>query len=104
MKFLVAAVLAGLALAEVQDVACPTITRQILNPECSQACDSGDCTFVTTVRNPCGCPLSVPTATLLAPCNAGCPYNGCDVQFRSAQETCGPTTMTRTTSRTRTRP
>lgn len=102
MKFFAATVLLGLALADVQDVACPTITQQILNPGCSQACDNADCTYVTTVQNPCGCPASIPTATLLAPCDAGCPYNGCEVEFRSSQRTCGPTSMT-TTTRTRTR-
>lgn len=93
MKLLTTAVLVSLVLAEGLDVACPTVTKSILNPSCNQRCDdSNDCDFVTTVQNPCGCPTSVPTATLLAPCEAGCPYNGCNVQFRSVQETC--TTMT----------
>lgn len=91
MKFLAATLLVGLALAEVQDVACPTITKQMINPFCSKSCENADCTFVTTVKNPCGCPAAVPTATLLAPCDAGCPYNGCEVEFRSSQQTCRPT-------------
>lgn len=93
MKFLATAVLVGLTLAETLDVACPTVTKSILNPDCNKACGSADCSFVTTVQNPCGCPTAVPTATLLAPCEAGCPYDGCRVEYRSVQQTCSTTTQ-----------
>ncbi|KAL1869848.1 hypothetical protein VTK73DRAFT_2922 [Phialemonium thermophilum] len=83
--------LVGFVVAESLDVACPTVTQQILNPSCRKRCNSADCTFVTTVQNPCGCPATVPTATLLAPCEAGCPYDGCAVEFRSIQQSCTPT-------------
>ncbi|KAI8627021.1 hypothetical protein F5Y19DRAFT_487304 [Xylariaceae sp. FL1651] len=102
MKFLVAtftAALAGLTLAaDPADPAatmtpCPTITKQALNPTCDKTC-ANDCRIVSTIANPCGCPRQVPTATLLSPCNAECPYGGCDVRYRTSAEEC-PTRTTR---------
>ena len=85
----------GFGLADKLDLACPTITKQAINPECSKACNSADCAVITRVQNPCGCPSAIPTATLLEPCDAPCPYNGCDVEFRTSQQACGaPATAT----------
>ncbi|KAK3902224.1 hypothetical protein C8A05DRAFT_34090 [Staphylotrichum tortipilum] len=88
--------LAGLALgqADVQAV-CPTATRTIQNRSCRKTCAMSDCTFQTTIQNPCGCPATLPTATLIAPCDADCPYQGCDIDFRTAVLPC-PTTPTST--------
>ncbi|KAH8907597.1 hypothetical protein BR93DRAFT_869515, partial [Coniochaeta sp. PMI_546] len=84
-----------LALAdELAETACPTVTRQLINPSCSKDCDAGDCRFVTTIQNPCGCPAAVPTASLLEPCNAECPYGGCDIVFRTTKLPCPTTTTT----------
>lgn len=70
MKYLVAflSVTAGLALAEPNDVACPTVTTEILPRECDHRCARADCMFLSTVQNPCGCPAAIPTATLIYPC------------------------------------
>ena len=77
---------------------CPTATKTMQNRGCRNDCGAGDCNFVTTIRNPCGCPASIPTATLIAPCEADCPYNGCGIDFRTSALAC-PTTSS--TSRTR---
>lgn len=100
MKFLALTTIAvGLALADdLAETACPTVTRQLINPSCSKACDAGDCRFVTTIQNPCGCPAAVPTASLLQPCNAECPYGGCDIVFRTTKLPCPTTTTTSSTS------
>jgi hypothetical protein len=100
MKFLaLAAVVVGLVVADSLDTACPTVTRQLINPSCSKKCDEGDCRFVTTIQNPCGCPAAVPTASLLVPCDADCPYNGCEIDFRTSKLPCPTTTTTRRTWR-----
>ncbi|KAK3996930.1 hypothetical protein QBC44DRAFT_316902 [Cladorrhinum sp. PSN332] len=76
-------------------VACPTATRTIQNRGCRNECPFTDCAFQTTIRNPCGCPASIPTATLIAPCEAPCPYQGCDIEFRTSALAC-PTTSSST--------
>ncbi|KAI3327189.1 hypothetical protein HD806DRAFT_385590 [Xylariaceae sp. AK1471] len=116
MKFLLVtftAALASLTLAadaiipsSVQ-AACPTITKQAINPICAKDC-SNDCRIYSTVTNACGCPAQVPTATLFSPCDAACPYNGCKMSYRTSQLPCAttpaspppppPTTTTTTTS------
>ncbi len=95
--------LVGLALgqADVQAV-CPTATRTIQNRSCHKACAMSDCTFQTTIQNPCGCPATLPTATLIAPCEADCPYQGCDIDFRTGFLPC-PTTPPSTPTTTSTR-
>lgn len=91
-------------------VACPTATRTIQNRGCRNECAFTDCAFQTTIRNPCGCPASIPTATLIAPCEAACPYQGCDIEFKTSALACPttssstrrwprPTTTTRSTTR-----
>ncbi|QBZ65753.1 hypothetical protein PoMZ_12716 [Pyricularia oryzae] len=84
---------------------CPTVTRTELASTCTTRRCNSDCSLVTTVQNPCGCPWSVPTATLVAPCQADCPYNGCAVEFRTLNQPCQPTssTSTRRTTTTTTR-
>ncbi|KAK6857041.1 hypothetical protein PG995_007228 [Apiospora arundinis] len=77
--------------------ACPTITKSIVDPGCAQNCNN-DCQLVTTVTNGCGCPASVPTATLVAPCGGECPYAGCDIIYRTRNEACGPPRPTRTST------
>ncbi|KAI0140521.1 hypothetical protein GGR57DRAFT_520753 [Xylariaceae sp. FL1272] len=98
MKFLLTAALAGLSLAsdaiDPFQAACPTITKEVRNPTCTKGCGSSDCRIISTVSNFCGCPSAVPVATLLAPCDAQCPYGGCGIEYRTATEKC-------TTSRTR---
>ncbi len=95
--------LASLALAEAPDaVSCPTATRTMQNRSCHKTCALSDCTFQTTIVNPCNCPSPIPTATLIAPCEADCPYQGCDIDFRTAALPCPtypPTTSTSTTTR-----
>lgn len=102
MKFLaLAAVVVGLVVAyNVADTACPTVTKQLINPSCSKTCHDADCQFVTTIQNPCGCPAAIPTASLLAPCNADCPYNGCQILFRTSKLACPTTTSTSTSTST----
>ncbi|KAK3396128.1 hypothetical protein B0T20DRAFT_416731 [Sordaria brevicollis] len=92
--------LAGLAAAQgaPEVTPCPTVTRTMQNRGCGKTCQFTDCAFVSTVRNPCGCPASVPTATLIAPCEADCPYGGCSIKFRTSALTC-PATTTSTTRR-----
>ncbi|KAK4466716.1 hypothetical protein QBC42DRAFT_166113 [Cladorrhinum samala] len=75
--------------------ACPTATRTIQNRGCRNECAFTDCAFQTTIRNPCGCPASIPTATLIAPCEAPCPYQGCDIEFKTSALAC-PTTSSST--------
>ncbi|KAK3365137.1 hypothetical protein B0T24DRAFT_639191 [Lasiosphaeria ovina] len=104
MKFLVTTILtlASLALAQTPaDLDCPTATKTTQPRRCSKTCDYSDCSFLTTIKNPCGCPASIPTATLIAPCAADCPYGGCDIEFRTSALAC-PTTSS--TSRRRPRP
>ncbi|KAK7973399.1 hypothetical protein PG988_007533 [Apiospora saccharicola] len=69
--------------------ACPTITKSIVDPGCAQDCNN-DCRLITTVTNGCGCPASIPTATLVAPCGGECPNAGCDIIYRTRNEACGP--------------
>ncbi|KAK5651299.1 hypothetical protein OQA88_12643 [Cercophora sp. LCS_1] len=82
-------------LALSQTTPCPTATRTIQNRGCGKECPFSDCNFTSTVRNPCGCPASVPTATLIAPCEADCPYQGCGIEFRTSQLACPTTSSTR---------
>ncbi|EAQ89979.1 hypothetical protein CHGG_06598 [Chaetomium globosum CBS 148.51] len=106
MKFSLSALLglASLALAANEpNAVCPTATRTIQNRACGNECPFSDCTFHTTIQNPCGCPATLPTATLIAPCQAPCPYQGCDIDFRTSALPC-PTTPTTTTRRTTTTP
>ncbi|KAI6365152.1 hypothetical protein MCOR25_005447 [Pyricularia grisea] len=81
---------------------CPTVTRTELASTCTTRRCNADCSLVTTVQNPCGCPSSVPTATLVAPCQADCPYNGCAVEFRTLNQPCQPTSTSSSTSTRRT--
>ncbi|KAK7946126.1 uncharacterized protein PG986_010447 [Apiospora aurea] len=81
--------------------ACPTVTKSIVDPACAQNCNN-DCRLVTTVTNGCGCPASIPTATLVAPCGGECPNAGCDITYRTKNEACGP--PPRPTKRTSTNP
>ncbi|KAK8023609.1 hypothetical protein PG993_011675 [Apiospora rasikravindrae] len=84
-----------------QAAACPTVTKSIVDPKCAQNCNN-DCRLVTTVTNGCGCPASVPTATLVAPCGGECPNAGCDIIYRTKNEACGPPRPTKRTSTTTT--
>ncbi|AEO65002.1 uncharacterized protein THITE_26843, partial [Thermothielavioides terrestris NRRL 8126] len=79
---------------------CPTATRTIQNRGCHKSCALSDCTFQTTILNPCDCPRTLPTATLIAPCEADCPYQGCSIDFRTFALPCPtiPSTTTTTTS------
>ncbi|KAK3337000.1 hypothetical protein B0T19DRAFT_57954 [Cercophora scortea] len=100
MKFIITTTavlgLVGLVAAQ-SDLVCPTVTKTRQPRSCQKTCDYNDCAFVTTVKNPCGCPASLPTATLIAPCAADCPYGGCDVEFRTLELPCPtPTSSTRT--------
>ncbi|KAK4183766.1 hypothetical protein QBC35DRAFT_393173 [Podospora australis] len=88
--------------------ACPTATKTIQNRGCRKECAFSDCAFFSTLRNPCNCPSAIPTATLIAPCEAECPYQGCDIEFRTTQLACPASTSStrrwppiRTTSSTR---
>ncbi|KAK4242072.1 hypothetical protein C8A03DRAFT_11719 [Achaetomium macrosporum] len=76
---------------------CPTATRTIQNRGCGKTCPFSDCTFQTTIQKPCGCPSTLPTATLIAPCEADCPYQGCDIAFHTSALPC-PTAPSRTTT------
>src|SRR3569833_370873 len=62
--------LMGLVLAEPNDQACPTVTKELLPSSCARRCNNPDCVFVSTVNNPCNCPDAVPTATLIHPCGS----------------------------------
>jgi hypothetical protein len=108
MKFTIATLLglASLALAQAPDAVCPTATRTIQNRGCGNECPLTDCSFRTTIQNPCGCPSTLPTATLIAPCQAPCPYQGCEIDFRTSALPCPTTSTMRTTTRrsTSTRP
>jgi len=96
--------LASLVLAQAPDaLACPTATRTIQNRGCSKACAFSDCTFQTTIQNPCNCPSTLPTATLIAPCEAECPYQGCGIEFRTAPLPCPTIPSTTSTTRRSTR-
>ncbi|AEO54981.1 hypothetical protein MYCTH_2298257 [Thermothelomyces thermophilus ATCC 42464] len=100
MKLAISAllVLASLAPAQASDVACPTATRTIQESSCNKSCALSDCTLQTTMQNPCGCPATLPTATLIAPCEAECPYQGCDVEFHAGALPCPTTSTVRRTS------
>ncbi|KAL2172572.1 hypothetical protein VTG60DRAFT_4691 [Thermothelomyces hinnuleus] len=104
MKLAVSALLGlvSLALAQASDVACPTATRTIQDSSCNKSCALSDCTLQTTIQNPCGCPATLPTATLIAPCEAECPYQGCDVEFHAGAFPCPTTSPSWTTSTTST--
>ncbi|KAK4117618.1 hypothetical protein N656DRAFT_50574 [Canariomyces notabilis] len=93
MKAVVAALfsLISLALAQGPPASCPTATRTIQNRGCRNECPLSDCAFRSTIRNPCGCPSTVPTATLIAPCEAECPYQGCEIEFRTSALPCAAT-------------
>lgn len=82
--------LVGVCVAQAQS--CPTATRTVQNRACGVECPFTDCNFTTTLRNPCGCPASIPTATLAVPCEASCPYQGCGIEFRTTSLTCARTT------------
>ena len=95
MKLLAGTLLAGLVgVCVAQAQSCPTATRTIQNRACGVTCPFTDCNFTTTLRNSCGCPAAVPTATLAVPCEAACPYQGCGIEFRTSSIPC-PTTSTR---------
>ncbi|KAK3364399.1 hypothetical protein B0T25DRAFT_598478 [Lasiosphaeria hispida] len=99
MKFLTTALLtlAGASLAQAQSpLTCPTATRTVQSRACRRECDFSDCNFTQTLRNPCGCPAAVPTATLIAPCEAECPYQGCGIEFRTSALACPPPTTSST--------
>jgi hypothetical protein len=109
MKLTLAAVLglAGLALAQDgagESPVCPTVTKTVQERRCHKTCAFSDCTFETTVMNPCDCPTALETATLIAPCDADCPYEGCDIDFRTFPLPCPlstPPTTTATSTRRR---
>ncbi|KAL2121897.1 hypothetical protein VTJ04DRAFT_2352 [Mycothermus thermophilus] len=86
----------GLATPALAQAACPTATRTIQNRSCNKSCPFSGCTWQTTIANPCGCPSAVPTATLIVPCEAECPYLGCDIDFRVSTSSCRTTTTTTT--------
>ncbi|KAL2260196.1 hypothetical protein VTK26DRAFT_5883 [Humicola hyalothermophila] len=88
--------LASLALGQ-SPASCPTATRTMQNRACSKTCAFTDCSFQTTIRNPCGCPATVPTATLIVPCEADCPYQGCDIEFHTTDLPCPTPTSSSTT-------
>ncbi|KAK4194087.1 hypothetical protein QBC40DRAFT_291405 [Triangularia verruculosa] len=94
--------LASLAVAQAP-VACPTATQTIQNRECNKRCPLSDCAFFSTIRQPCNCPAAIPTATLIAPCAADCPYQGCDIVFRTSSLACPTPTSTRRVTTTSTR-
>ncbi|KAK3331138.1 hypothetical protein B0H66DRAFT_613214 [Apodospora peruviana] len=101
MKFAVVLGLVSLAVAQAPSaLVCPTATKTMQNRNCRKTCDFSDCAFVQTIRNPCGCPAALPTATLIAPCEADCPYGGCDIDFRTSALAC-PTTTSTSSRRTR---
>ncbi|KAK4149108.1 IMP-specific 5'-nucleotidase-domain-containing protein [Chaetomidium leptoderma] len=107
MKFALSALLGLASLVLAQDpnaAACPTATRTIQNRGCNKSCAFSDCTLQTTIQKPCNCPSALPTATLIAPCEADCPYQGCAIDFRTAALPCPttPSTTRRWTSTTST--
>src|SRR4051812_44721621 len=95
-------VLLALASAVVAQNNCPTATRTVQSKACRNECPFTDCNFTTTLRQSCGCPAAIPTATLVAPCEAACPYQGCGVEFRTTTVPC--TTSRRTTATPTPRP
>ncbi|KAM7201423.1 hypothetical protein V8F20_004887 [Naviculisporaceae sp. PSN 640] len=100
MKFAVVLGLVSLVAAQGPSaLVCPTATKTMQNRSCRKQCDFSDCTFVTAIRNPCGCPAAIPTATLIAPCEAECPYGGCDIDFRTSAIACPTTTSSSRTRR-----
>ncbi|KAM7205707.1 hypothetical protein V8F33_001033 [Rhypophila sp. PSN 637] len=100
MKFAVVLGLVSLVVAQGPSaLVCPTATKTIQNRSCRKECAYDDCALVTTIRNPCGCPAAVPTATLIAPCEAECPYGGCDIDFRTSALACPTTTSSSRTRR-----
>lgn len=98
MKLVIPALLslASLALGQ-SSLVCPTATRTIQNRGCGKTCPFSDCSLQTTIRKPCGC-STLPTATLIAPCEADCPYQGCDIEFHTSPLPC-PITPTSSTRR-----
>ncbi|KAK0633709.1 hypothetical protein B0T14DRAFT_418319 [Immersiella caudata] len=88
---LLASTLLALASVVVAQNSCPTATRTVQSRSCRKTCPFTDCNFTTTLRQSCGCPASIPTATLVAPCEAACPYQGCGIEFRTTAIAC-PTT------------
>ncbi|KAL8366865.1 hypothetical protein RB595_005027 [Gaeumannomyces hyphopodioides] len=95
MHFRIAAVLAAaLAASTAAGQNCPVVTKTELAASCGRRCNNPDCMLVTTIQNPCDCPRAVPTATLIAPCQAECPYNGCGLEVRTLNQPCQPTTTT----------
>ncbi|KAK0725699.1 hypothetical protein B0H67DRAFT_457330, partial [Lasiosphaeris hirsuta] len=85
------------SLAQAQNsLTCPTATRTVQSRACGRECAFSDCSLTQTVRNPCGCPAAVPTATLIAPCAAECPYQGCGIEFRTSALACPPPTTSST--------
>ncbi|KAK3372435.1 hypothetical protein B0H63DRAFT_551003 [Podospora didyma] len=103
MKFAIAAILglASFTLAQAP-LECPTATKSTQNRRCSKTCEFADCGFLTTIRNPCGCPAAIPTATLQLPCEADCPYGGCSIEFRTTALACPTTSSSSSTRRRRT--
>lgn len=100
MHFGIAAFLAAvLAASTALGQNCPVVTKTELAASCGRQCSNPGCMLVTTIQNPCNCPRAVPTATLIAPCQAGCPNNGCGLEVRTLNQPCGPTTTTTSTSR-----
>src|SRR4051794_8513411 len=96
MKFLSTALLALATVALAQNN-CPTATKTVQSRACRKECQYTDCNFTTTLRQSCGCPASIPTATLVAPCEADCPYMGCGIEFRTTTVTCQTTRRTTAT-------
>jgi hypothetical protein len=95
MKFLPSALLALASLALAQNN-CPTATRTVQSRACRKECPFTDCNFTTTLRQSCGCPAAIPTATLVAPCEAACPYQGCGIEFRTTTVACQTTSRRQT--------
>ena len=108
MKFLsiVLPVLTGAVLVTAQASVCPTVTKTQLANQCTKRCGSSDCTFFSTIQNPCGCPANVPTATLIAPCGVDCPYAGCQAEFATLNQPCPvlPTSTSTSSTSSRRRP
>ncbi|KAK8074265.1 hypothetical protein PG994_005164 [Apiospora phragmitis] len=83
----VLAVLAGIVTAQEAAAAAAAVTAAAV---LDKADCNNDCRLVTTVTNGCGCPASIPTATLVAPCGGACPNAGCEIVYRTRNEACGP--------------
>ncbi|KLU90659.1 hypothetical protein MAPG_10511 [Magnaporthiopsis poae ATCC 64411] len=98
MHFGIATFFAVLSTVQAQN--CPVVTKTALAASCGRQCNKPDCMIVTTIQNPCNCPRAVPTATLIAPCQAECPYGGCGLEVRTLNQPCESTTRRRTTTST----